>query len=128
MTDIVALKNDLIEGMAHYMKYGAAESEQDPDYDPEFDAGYTQHGVDRCGAILDTFLASLAGLDAPPNEAQVMEAVKKAVLALNALNEQCGGGLIETDQREQICELIIGAANNAGLKTEEDITEEWREW
>jgi hypothetical protein len=39
------------------------------------------------------------------------------------------GLLIETDQREQLCELIIAAAQRAGLVSDVyDITEEWREW
>jgi hypothetical protein len=58
-----------------------------------------------------------------------MKAVKTAVVKLNRLNEQCYGCLIETDQREQLCELIISAAKRAGLvSTVYDITEEWRDW
>jgi hypothetical protein len=45
------------------------------------------------------------------------------------LNEQCDGSMIETDQREQLCELLITAASNAGLvSTQYDITEKWRDW
>ena len=36
-----------------------------------------------------------------------MECVKETVLKLNSLNEKTDFELIETDQREQICELII---------------------
>ena len=58
-----------------------------------------------------------------------MKAVKTAVVKLNKLNDRCDGSLIETDQREQLCELIITAARGAGLSSDKyDITEEWREW
>lgn len=96
--------------------------------DPDFDAGYTQAEVDRCSSILDAFLATLAPIDGPGNSAAIMEATERAVLALNDLNDECDGGLIETDQREQLCEIIILAAKDAGLETDEDITEEWRDW
>jgi hypothetical protein len=31
-------------------------------------------------------------------------------------------------EREELCEFITEAAFIVGLETEEDITEEWREW
>jgi hypothetical protein len=50
------------------------------------------------------------------------------ILDLNGLNEQGEFSLIETDQREALCQLILTAATRAGLDTDEDVTEEWREW
>ena len=48
--------------------------------------------------------------------------------ALNHLAERCDS-LIETDQREQICELMIQAAHSVGVGDgQTDITEDWREW
>ncbi len=52
---------------------------------------------------------------------------KEVVIGLNELNEQFDY-FIETLEREELCEFIIKAANAADLETEEDITEEWREW
>lgn len=52
----------------------------------------------------------------------------RQVLKLNKLKEKCGGSIIETDQREDLCQIILVAARRAGLKTEEDMTEEGREW
>jgi hypothetical protein len=40
--DILKVKRDLIDEMIEYMKYGGAVDENDPEYNPEFDAGYTQ--------------------------------------------------------------------------------------
>jgi len=110
------------------MKYGGAESKKDPDYDPEFDAGYTQKHVDRCAKILDAYLDEVGGLRGMSQDQKILKSAKKAVLSMNALNAQCDGSLIETDQREQICELMIIAAKHAGLTFDGDFTEEWRQW
>jgi hypothetical protein len=114
------------------MKLGGAEDEADPDYDPGFDAGYTQAEIDRSAKIIDTYLASLANaanVSAARKEDSIMAAVKAAVLDFNKLNAECEQPIIETDQREMLCELIISAALEAGLEPEEyDITEQWREW
>jgi hypothetical protein len=59
----------------------------------------------------------------------IMAAVKKTILRLNELNEECDGGLIETDQREDLAKLINLAAKQAGLESSaDDITYKWREW
>ena len=55
--------------------------------------------------------------------------VKELVLALNDLNEGADHCLLETDEREAICELIQCSAEECGLiDPESDVTEEWREW
>jgi hypothetical protein len=46
-----------------------------------------------------------------------MKSVKKTVLALNDLNEECNCSLIETDQHEDLCELIDVAVDRAGLES-----------
>src|SRR5215813_14086744 len=116
--DILKMKQDLIDGEIEYMKYGGAVDENDP----EFDAGYTQKHVDRLSEIIDDFLASLE--KTPENAGQneyIMDAVKKTILNLNELNEECDGNLIGTGQREDLCKLI-------DLASSHDITYEWREW
>ena len=124
--EVLSLKENLLESMVSFM--------QGEDEDGEgsgFEAGYTQDDIDRCAAILDHYLLSLSrvrGKGEDRNEA-IMEAVKDTVLELNTLNDNCDGKLIETDQRETLCELLITAAQDAGLESEvDDITEEWREW
>jgi hypothetical protein len=59
-----------------------------------------------------------------------MESVKKAVLALNVVNDEADGGMIETDQREQLCLIIDRAARQAGLEVDDydDLAGEWRDW
>jgi hypothetical protein len=120
--EILKVKRDLIDEMIEYMKYGGAVDENDPEYNPEFDAGYTQKHVDRCSEIIDDFLASLEKTPEKAHQNEyIMDAVKKTILNLNELNEECDGNLILTGQREDLCKLIDLAASH-------DITWEWREW
>jgi hypothetical protein len=118
---LIELKSEIIEGMLAYM--------QPDDDDDDFDPGYTEEGVNKCAQILTEYLATVFEPSAQGNTEKIMSAVKKTVLELNDLNAECEHSLIETDQREGICELIISAAAEAGLQSEEyDITGEWREW
>jgi hypothetical protein len=127
--DILRLRKAALDSMVSYMKYGAAESESDPDFDPAFDAGYMQADIDRCARIVDGFLASLEDLPKGKRNESILKVVKAAVLKLNRLNARCDGVLIETYQREQLCELIISAARRGGLESDVyDITEQWRAW
>ena len=123
------VKRDLIDGMIGYMKYGGAVDENDPEYDPEFDAGYTQKHVDRCSEIIDDFLASLEKIPEGEKSEYIMAAVKKTVLSLNELNEECDGGLIQTLERDHLGQMINLAARRADLESSVyDITFEWRDW
>ena len=85
--EILEVKRRLINGMIEYMKYGGAVDENDPEYDPEFDAGYTQEHVDRCSEIIDDFLAALGKASDAQKNKYIMTAVKKTILSLNKLNE-----------------------------------------
>jgi hypothetical protein len=62
----------------------------------------------------------------------ILELSKNVVLALNRLGgvEGSMGNIIETQEREELCDLINGAARIAGLDEDErvDITELRREW
>lgn len=90
------------------------------------DCGYTAEDIDACTAIIAAYVAAVSR---PVDSEAIMVAVQKTVMSLNALNEKCHAGLIETDQREMICEIINQAAEYAGFDPgSEDLTEEWREW
>ena len=122
---LLALKKTLIDGMISYM----GKDENDENFDPEFDAGYTQINVDECEQILTDFLSNILATPTDGKNHFIMELVKNTILKLNSLNNKCDDGLIETGQREEICELIDLAVQQAGLDTKgNDITEEWREW
>jgi hypothetical protein len=118
--DIPIIKQELIAGMVDYMEYVAAEGK---------DPGHSKADIDRCSQIIDRFLASLTTVPREDRNDFILAAVKTTVLELNQLNEDCRFTIIETDQRELLCALIILAANNAGLvSNEDDITYQWRKW
>lgn len=127
--DILNLKQAFIEHLGKYMRLGGARSIDDPSHYPEFDAGYTQKHINRCEKLLDDYLASLTTIPATGQQDYILNAVKTIVLELNKLNADCDHSLIETGEREQLCEIIIAAAQHAGIEIDEDdITYEWREW
>ena len=116
--DLQQLKNDLLAGMREYLA----------DFlDGGGDAGYNGADIGDCGRILDAYLDRVASAE-PGDDAAVRAAVQEAVVALNVLNARCGGSLIGTDQREQLLELIQGAAQAADVGSGEDLTQAWREW
>jgi hypothetical protein len=125
--ELLRLKATIIDDLHDYLELGGAEDEEDPAYDPDFDAGYDEDDIDRCEEILDHFLAALAEHDADDATA-VAEAVRSAVLALNELNDLCDSAMIETDQREQLCDFFARAVRAVGLEADEDVTEFWRDW
>ncbi len=108
-----ALKNRILEGMLDYIE-------------GDDDADYTAKDVAECGNDLSEFLSNLKTENIDHNSA--LNHVRNLVLKLNALNDRCKGSLIETDQREDICELIFSSLTQAGIPFEDDVTEEWREW
>ena len=111
-----------IRSMVEYMDMAKQEN---------FDCGYTQKDVNKCKKILKHYVNSLIALKRKADDQKIMKCVEKAVKALNKLNEKTGYGLIETDQREDLCLLIQNMAIETGLSNTEadgDITEEWREW
>jgi transcriptional regulator of heat shock response len=90
------------------------------------DTSYSSSEVEECMQILQDYLV---GMEIKESKDDAMKLVEKTVLALNELNQRCQFELIETDQREDICEIIILAGKIKGFNTrDEDITDEWREW
>lgn len=118
------LKNSLEESVLRSMRdYLIPE---DDDEMEGFVPAYGTRDVNTCGEILLKFTDALSRADG--DQEKITGQVKQTILALNALNEQCEHELIETGQREDICDYIIAAVQAAGWKTDEDVTEEWREW
>lgn len=101
----------LLEGMVDFM---------------DEDSAYNQAHVDQCDSIIANYIATVASIS---QRAELLKAVESTVLEINSLNEQAEHELIETDQREDICAIIIRAGFLGGFnKEDEDVTEEWREW
>ncbi len=94
------------------------EGEDEPDYTPE--------DVKVCITSLLAFMSSIE------SESQTIDSVKAHIkalaLTLNALNEQCDGGLIDTVQREDIGEFIQKVISAAKVEFVSDITEELNVW
>ena len=87
---------------------------------------YTEEEVDRCRDILT---AHAEALDLAQNREEALKLVQATVERLNHLNEGAGGELIETDQREEICDFLTKAGAIKGFNGEhEDVTEPWRQW
>lgn len=93
----------------------------------EDDDLFTEENINATNEVLDSYINSLKELKDNPTEEEVLECVKKVVISLNELNENYDY-FIETIEREELYEFIIEAARVAGFESEEDITEEWREW
>jgi hypothetical protein len=113
------IKHQEIEEISNRVKQGMI------DFISE-DTSYSEEEVGICMNILKKHLDELSKTK---NKNEGMALVEKTVLQLNELNEKCEYELIETGQREDICEILILAGNEMGYNDRgEDITEEWREW
>lgn len=113
---ILNIKKQLLDSMLDYIS------------DNNEEHGYTTVDVDIVDKLIDTFILCLEKIENPTHDT-VMENVKSFVLSLNSLNEISDYNLIETDQRELLCDLIFVAIKNTGIKvSDEDFTEQWREW
>lgn len=92
----------------------------------EDESDYCSEDVTACITMLLEFLSSIE------SEVQTIETanthVHTLVLALNELNEDCAHCLIETGQREDICEFIQQTLLAANIEIKSDITEQWRDW
>ncbi|CAM4204106.1 hypothetical protein [Bacillus manliponensis] len=88
---------------------------------------FTEENIEATEKVLHTYVTLLQRLDEREKEQTIMDCVEQVVVALNELNERYDC-FIETEEREELYEFITESAAIAGLKVEEDITEEWREW
>ena len=115
--ELIQLKSQLVAGMEDYRNAIGAECD------------YSEQDIVACADIIDAYLTAVDQYTGATSSDRIMGEVKRVVLNLNNLNEHCNETLIETDQREQICEIIIKAAGYAGLKSNaDDVTEKWRDW
>lgn len=94
---------------------------------------YTEDNCMAAQAILDALIDSLLQLGEEASEDQKVEKFRIAVEALNELNEETGHALIETEEREELCELLDAITVAANLDPRdyadgEGIADEWRDW
>jgi hypothetical protein len=93
---------------------------------------YTPEACAACAEVFDGLIENLSTLGEQAPEAKKLECFRAAVAQLNALNEDdpC---LIETGEREDLCELCNVVAVAAGLDPAkygggEGPASEWRDW
>ncbi|HEX8310744.1 MAG TPA: hypothetical protein VF614_05460 [Chthoniobacteraceae bacterium] len=99
------------------------------------ESGVDQYTPEACSAfvtIFDGLIADLAAKGEAASADEKLECFHQAVLALNAINEQ-DESLIETGEREDLCELCNIVATAAGLDPSkygdgEGPATEWRDW
>lgn len=111
-SEIKEISERLKEGMIEFIEPG--------------ETAYSKTDVETCMNLISDYLNKVENAS---SKDETMKIVEKTVLALNDLNEKCEYELIETDQREDIAEILILAGNLKGFNSrDEDITEDWREW
>lgn len=93
---------------------------------------YTEANCNKTKKVFDDLIDALAaiGKDAPENEK--IDLFKTAILKTNQLNDEIEG-LIETGEREDLCELTDKITVACGLDPHkygsgEGLASEWREW
>jgi len=94
---------------------------------------YTEENCDAVRKVLDTLISDLVILGQEVSEAEKIQKFQVAVQALNRLNDETDGSLIETGEREELCELFNLIAVKAGIDPGkygdgEGPASEWRDW
>ncbi|PSL41591.1 hypothetical protein B0H99_102275 [Planomicrobium soli] len=93
----------------------------------EEDEIFTDENISATNDVLDSYINQLKGLGDASTKEAILGCVKEVVLRLNELNDDYDY-FIETMEREELVEFIEEGAKIVGFTSEEDITEEWREW
>ena len=93
---------------------------------------YTQENCDAAKSIFDNLISGLKSIGENAPEKEKIKLFQTTVLSLNELDDRIDG-LIETGEREDLCELIDQITIAAGLNPEnyadgEGLADEWREW
>ncbi len=97
--------------------------------------GMEQYTVENCmktQKVFDILIDGLISLGPNGTEQQKVELFKQAVLSLNQLNSQIYG-LIETGERESLCDLVNRITDASGLNPAkyangEGLADLWRDW
>jgi hypothetical protein len=100
-----------------------------------YNEGLTQYTKENCNKIkkvFDDLIISLIEIRENASEEQKKQLFKIAILKTNELNEEIDG-LIETGEREDLCELTDKITIACGLDPRkygegEGLASEWREW
>lgn len=90
---------------------------------------FTDKAINEAEKMLSDYLQVLATFTQQQKAANIYNSVRKIVMAFNRFNEK-NNGMIETTEREELCDFINTLVRTTGLPVDEgiDLTEEWREW
>ncbi|KXX66498.1 hypothetical protein [Flammeovirga sp. SJP92] len=94
---------------------------------------YTEENCATAQKIFEELIDKLIQIGEVGNKKDKEKAFETAIISLNNLNEETGDCLIETGEREDLCELIDEICNATGLNTDDyaegdGIADLWREW
>ena len=94
---------------------------------------YTEENINLAIAIIDNLLANLVDLGESASLNEKIELFRVSVEAMNELNDELDGCLIETGEREELCALYDDIALAAGIDPAQygegdGIASEWRDW
>lgn len=93
---------------------------------------YTEENCNEAKSIFDNLISKLIKLGENANRTEKEKCFETAIKSLNKLNEK-DTGIIETGEREDLCELIDQITLASGLNPKnyaegEGIADLWREW
>lgn len=93
-------------------------------------ADYNKNDIEKCKIILSFNELERLYENENTKREYILSWIEEKIKKLNKLNIKCNSSLIETEQREIICNILNHIALCVGLiKIEtEDITENLREW
>lgn len=99
-----------------------------------FDHGMKVYSPENCGAmqtIFDDLIAALIEKGETASETEKIELFRSAIEATNELDGKTG--MVETGERENLCELTNVISEAAGLNPDnygkgEGLASEWRDW
>jgi len=105
--------------LLHWM-YDFIEDDDEPAYQKE--------DVQECDDIVTAFIHNIDTSIQKSDYTWVLKQVETFVKTLNALNIKHENQLIETNQREDLCDLVELVVLHTGHPYKADITEPWRKW
>lgn len=92
---------------------------------------YTPENCDRMQKVFDDLIEALIVKGETGTETEKIKLFKTAIEATNELDEETG--MVETGEREDLCDLTNVITVAAGLRSEnygngEGLASEWRDW
>jgi hypothetical protein len=94
----------------------------------EGDEIFTHKSIEIIEKLLIEYINKIIDLTNKKNATTIFNSVKKITLNINKINDRLN--IIDTLEREEICDFINQIVRETGLEidSEIDLTEDWREW